>query len=445
MVRPTSPKTIVSRIFSASQRPIYLLDASGRVVFLNSALAEWLDMDEQQLQGLQCVYSATAASSEVASCLAVPPQVAETGEYRTTIGLPGNESRRSATFYSLHDQADSTLVILDAEESEEQPPSTFDVDTLHQEVLAMREAWSQAYRLDSIVGSSPAMKRVRAQIQVAAKTSCRVVIVGNQGTGRETVARTIHREQASEQSQGHPVLVPLSCELMDAELLQSTVEAFVRQLAEQDDPVPTTLLLLDVEQLSMEAQSALLGFLEIPELGFQTMATSRSQLSDLVEQQKFRAELASHLTNLEIMLPSLTERLDDIPVVAQWMLERSSHSDRLGGFTPDAIESLLRYGWPREVTELKEVVEEAAATATGSLIGKDDLPKKLEYAADAAALPDQKVEDVNLDEFMAEVESELIARALRNAKGNRAQAARSLGISRGKLLRRIEQLGLDDA
>jgi len=441
MVRPTSPKTIVSRIFSASQRPVYILDASGRIVFFNEALTEWLGVTEQQIQGLQCVYSATAANSEVASCLAVPPQVAEAGEYRTAVVLPSNDNkRRLATFYSLHDQAESTLVVLDAAASEEQPSSYFDVDALHQEVVAMRNEWSKSYRLDSLVGVSPAMKRVRAQVQLAAQSPCRVVIVGNEGTGRETVARTIHREQ----TQGQQMLVPLSCELLDAELLQTTVETFVRQIAEQEDRVPVTLLLLEAGQLSMEAQSVLLGFLEIPELGLQTIATSRARLEDSVDQQKFRAELACHLTNLEIKLPSLADRLDDIPVVAQWMLERSSYSDRLGGFTPEAIESLLRYGWPREVTELKEVVEESAASAKGSLIGIEDLPKKLEYAADAAALPDLVVEDVNLDEFMAEVESELITRALQQAKGNRAQAARSLGVSRGKLLRRIEQLGLED-
>ena len=96
------------------------------------------------------------------------------------------------------------------------------------------------------------------------------------------------------------------------------------------------------------------------------------------------------------------------------------------------------------MTELKQVVEESAAIAKGSLIGESDLPKKIGYAADASVLPDAKDEDVDLDAFMAEIESELIARALKQAKGNRAQAARSLGISRGKLLRRIEQLGLED-
>ena len=92
---------------------------------------------------------------------------------------------------------------------------------------------------------------------------------------------------------------------------------------------------------------------------------------------------------------------------------------------------------------MKEIIEQSVAMAKGAFITRADLPKKMDYAADAASLPDIQFEQVSLDEFMAEVESELIARALRQAKGNRAEAARLLSVSRGKLLRRIEQLGVD--
>ena len=108
------------------------------------------------------------------------------------------------------------------------------------------------------------------------------------------------------------------------------------------------------------------------------------------------------------------------------------------------MEGLLRYAWPSEVTELREVVDEAASNATTSRITKEDLPEKLRFAEDANALPDVAPEQIKLDAFLAKVESELICRAIRQAKGNKAQAARDLGISRGKLLRRIEQLGIAD-
>lgn len=442
MARPTSPKTVVSRHFSASQRPIYVLDASRRIVFCNTALAEWLDVDEQQLLGMKCSY-AGEAKVEFASRLAVPPQARGALVHQSTISIGSGTqmSHRSAIFVTLKDQVDigTTLVVVDDVDATPSEKSLFDSESLHRELLMLRQEWSQLYSQDQLVGQSLAMRQVRSQVEMATKSPCRVVVVGNEGTGRESLARTIHHER----TEGIESLVPLSCELLDAELLQSTIEDCVRQGAELANAGLGTLLLLSVDQLSMEAQSALLGFMEIPELGLQTIATCREPLPDLVEQNRFRPELAHHLINLEIRLPSLTDRLDDIPLIAQWKLEQSEHGERLGGFTPDAIEALLRYPWPREVAELREIVDEAAATAKGSVVTIEDLPKKLAYAAEAQALPDVKEEQISLDQFMAEVESELIKRALKQAKGNRAHAARLLSVSRGKLLRRIEQLGID--
>lgn len=440
MARPTSLKTVVSRLFGSSDRPIYIVDAAGRIVFCNQALAEWVNVSEEELHGLRCDYQIARTQDDISRCLAVPPQAKELGEYRTTIAMQtsGRDSKRSARFIALHDAGDSMLVILDDVEAELDSSSPLAADTLHRELMALHREWSQAYRLDCVVGQTGAMRQVRAQIRLAADSSCRVVIAGNEGTGRETIARTIHWER----TQGQNLLTPLSCELLDAELLQSTIDTLVRQNEEFE--TGGTLLLLNVDQLVSEAQLLLLEFVGTPECGLQIMATSRDPLMSLVDANRFSAELAHQLLCLEIRLPPLHERLEDIPVLAQWMLERLPDKSHVGGFTTEAMEALLRYGWPNEVSELQATVREAAAKAKGSLVTKDDLPRKFQYAADAAVLPEIPSEEVSLDDFMAEVESELIVRALRQAKGNRAQAARSLGISRGRLLRRIEQLGIEE-
>lgn len=441
MVRPTSSRTIVSRLFSASKTPIYLLDASRRIVFCNAALSAWVGRDEEQLLGLRCEYGDEQGG--VAASLAVPPQVRSEPHYRGTITLQREHANahRSASYIALQDRTDTgaTLVIVDEQDGGPAEGSAFDVDSLHQQVFLLRQEWNERFSLDQLVGDSLAMRQVRLQVQSAIASPVRAVIVGNTGTGREALARVIHQER----SQGLESLVALSCELLDAELLQSTIEDFIRQGAELASEELGTLLLLEVDQLSIDAQSALLGFMEIPELGLKTIATCRTPLTDLVAQKRFRPELTQHLNILEIRIPALTDRLADIPLLAQWLLEKSPYRERVGGFTPDAIEELIRYPWPREVVELREIVDLAAAQATGSLITKDDLPKKLSYAADALSLPDVENEDLQLDAFLAEVETELILRALGNAKGNRSQAARYLGISRGKLLRRLEQLGIE--
>lgn len=231
---------------------------------------------------------------------------------------------------------------------------------------------------------------------------------------------------------------------MDAELLQTTLTDFALHATSSAEQQTPTLLLIEVSELPTDAQAMLLDRLNAPTAQWQTIATCREPLSELVSKNQFLTGLSHLLTDIEIRLPSLSDRLDDIPLLAQWTLETSEYADRRGGFDAEAMEALLRYPWPREVTELKEVVQQAAAVASNPLITQQDLPKKFVFASDAHVLPDVKDEQVNLDAFMANVESELIRRALRQAKGNRAQAARLLEISRGKLLRRIDQLGIEE-
>ena len=449
MARPTSLKTVVSRLFSASERPIYVLDPASRIVYCNAALAEWLDVDEEALPGKKCTYAGETEDNLYAR-LAVPPQALGQEEFRSTISIGEGKraSHRSALFLSLKDRVDlgSTLVMLAAVDCDPAEDSPFDALSLHQQLIDLRREWSQPFALDQLMGKSPQMRQVRSQVATAAASRCSVLIVGNAGTGRETVARTIQHEQGN----GSERLVPLACDLLDADLVKANMQELVRHAAETVEDEPATLLLLEVDQLSPEAQASLPVFLEIPELCLRTLATSKVPLSELVEQGGFRPELAHLLTELEIRLPSLSDRLEDIPLLAQWMLEQTDVRDQVGGFSPEAIESLVRYPWPRELGELREVVEEAAAgrassaATQGGLVLVSDLPKKIGYAADALALPDIEPEDISLDEFMGEVETELIRRALRNAKGNRAQAARSLDISRNKLLRRIDQLGIKE-
>lgn len=443
MARPTSPKTLVSRIFSGSQRPLYLLDASGRIVFCNAALSEWLGLGEDQLVGLKCKYVANATDNSPASRLAVPPHARGQLCFHGRITV-GDEAQicRQAIFVTLQDSLDigSTLVVVDGSDSIVGEESHFDVESLHRQLLFLRHEWSQPYTLENLAGQSLPIRQARARVDAAIASGCRIVISGNEGTGRESTARLIHREctQATER------LVPLDCSFTDVELLRGFLQDFVRLATEFGNDNPGTLLLLDVDRLSIEAQAVLLEYVSLEEPKFRTIATCITPLSTLVAESGFLPSLAQSLCHLDIHLPSLTDRLDDIPLLAQWVLEQSAHAERLGGFTAEAIEALLRYTWPREFEELKELVVESAEHANGDLIGKEDLPKKCAYAADALALPDVKQEDIDLDEFMAEVETELIGRALRHAKGNRAQAARALGVSRGKLLRRIEQLGIGD-
>jgi DNA-binding NtrC family response regulator len=179
-------------------------------------------------------------------------------------------------------------------------------------------------------------------------------------------------------------------------------------------------------------------------LNLRTLATARVPLAQLVADNRFRQDLACLLSTLVIELPPLAEHPQDIPLLAQWFLEAGNVAaeKQLTGFVPEATEQLRDYPWPRNADELAQVVRQACAAATGPRVPAAALPERIWLATAAAALPPREEESLVLDEFLAEIEKELLQRALARAKGNKTRAARLLGLPRARLLRRLEQLGL---
>jgi DNA-binding NtrC family response regulator len=167
-------------------------------------------------------------------------------------------------------------------------------------------------------------------------------------------------------------------------------------------------------------------------------------LVDLSPRGLYRDDLAAMLSTITIELPPLAKRREDLPLLAQALLEEQNarSSKQLGGFSAEAIDRICAYGWPGNVAELADVVAEGHARAAGRLIARDELPERLRLAAEAAARPRRKEEPIQLDEFVARIERELIRRALAHAKGNKTKAARLLGLNRPRLYRRMVQLGL---
>jgi DNA-binding NtrC family response regulator len=207
----------------------------------------------------------------------------------------------------------------------------------------------------------------------------------------------------------------------------------------------TTLLLNHVDEISPELQTSLALLFSRRPLPFRLISTSRIALGELCSRGQFRGDLAALLSTITIVLPPLVERRDDLPLLAQAFLERCNAKEdkQVGGFTPEAIDQLYAYSWPGNLDELMEIVVQAHKRASTHEIRPDDLPERLRLAAQAAAYPRKAEERIVLDEFLGRVERELIRRALARAKGNKAKAARLLGLTRPRLYRRMVQLGLE--
>jgi DNA-binding NtrC family response regulator len=461
MARVRSPLGVLRKILGESPHPIWMLDPQRIVVFVNRAAESWLGTTGDKILGRRCDYHWEVSSSsdnEPLATLAPPPEVYATARMiRAPRPAPcGRESGDSSVvFIPLQGPTgaiDSVLAVGSSPDGRLPAPlcpATDDISEaheLHVQLGRLRRQLRSLYDLPQLIGESSAIQRVRNQIELAAHSGSRVVIQGPPGSGREHVARTIHYLD----TEANPrALVPLSCSLLDNELLQAALHDFlwnpVGFAEDLDESSRVTLLLLEVDLLSPETQVALLDAVRNDALEIRTLATSTHSLVDMAAEGRYCLELAYFLSTLSIELPPLRERREDIPLLVQHLVEHhnAAASRQLDGCTPAALDRLVEYEWPGNLDQLAHLVREACRRCAGSHVDIQDLPDVLDRADEAVAHPRRSTEPIQLDLFLEQVEAELLRRAMQQSKGNRAHAARLLGISRARLLRRLEQLQIE--
>jgi transcriptional regulator of acetoin/glycerol metabolism len=446
------------RLFESDTTPLYVLDEQLRIVFVNEACREWLGPAAEELIGRQCVYHSSAELSgpeAAAAGLCPPPTVlsgrAVTAEVARTTGQ-GAESRR-ARFLPLGPAGHllGVVAFLDCPEDAERGPVPSEdhgeAIQLHEQLRRFRRDLALPggivpHGIDFLVGSSPAIRRARAQAELAAGSLSGVLVVGPPGSGRRRLATAIHYG-GNPESAGP--LVPLDGGLLDAESIRAALRAFAPEGPRGAAGAAKTLLLADADRVPMEVQVELAGILsEAVGSSLRLMATAEAPLLELVRHGRYREDLATVLSTITIELPPLGQRRQDIPLLVQSLLEEGNArgGKQLAGFTSEALDRLDAFPWPGNVGELAQVVAESCSRAVGAEVAAAELPERLHLAAEAAARPRRKEETVVLDDFLARIQRELIRRALARAKGNKAQAARLLGLNRPRLYRRMAQLGL---
>ena len=312
-----------------------------------------------------------------------------------------------------------------------------------------------------LVGNSPRMQQVYEMIGRIAATKTNVLIAGESGTGKEVVARGIHR--ASERRDAP--FVALNCGAIPENLLESELFGHVKgsftgavqnkaglfEVAQSGtvflDEIADLGLLLQVKLLRVIQERVFRRVGGTTDVRFDAriVAATNRNLADEVAAGRFREDLYYRLNVIEIPLPPLRERRDDIPLLVEHFIEK--YGRELGkpvdGLDGDALARLQEHGFPGNVRELENVIERAVALCRGSRIGLDLLPPALIERRSAPRGAPVRGNGANLDELVSSYERGLLLEALQQSGGVKKRAAQRLGISFRSFRYRLEKLGID--
>jgi two-component system response regulator HydG len=318
---------------------------------------------------------------------------------------------------------------------------------LKRENRMLREQLAESQAVPELIGQSEAMRRVKEQIETVAPVDTTVLIEGESGTGKELVARAIHRLSPRRYN---PMIVvhcgALTETLIESELFGHEKGAFTgaqyRKKGKFEAAMGGTIFLDEIADISLKTQTDLLRVLqerEIVRVGgtqpikvdFRVIAATNRNLAELVKEGRFRSDLYYRLNVFTIHLPPLRERHGDVPLLAQYFLEKFSRqmNRKFTGFDRAAMEALVSYHWPGNVRELENVIERAVVVGREPLIRASDL---------AIVRSAETPEDLTLEA----VERKHILRVLEDFGWNQTQAAKALGIDRVTLYHKIRRYGL---
>jgi DNA-binding NtrC family response regulator len=317
------------------------------------------------------------------------------------------------------------------------------------------------HKFENIIGKSESLGRTLSIVERIADTESTVLITGESGTGKELVARALHyNSRRSERP-----LVTVNCgaipeELLESELFGHVKGAFTNAVSHREGRFALadggTIFLDEIGDMSPNLQVKLLRVLQ--ERTFEPVGSSRTRKVDvrviaathqdlprLITEGRFREDLYYRLNVLPVEVPSLRDRIEDLPLLVHHFLDRARHerNARITGVTDEAMQRLMDYHWPGNVRELENTIERLTVLVGEGDIELEDLPQPVRAEPTVQTFA-PRVPSTGLDfnAVVARVETELIEQALEHTHWNKNQAARLLGLNRTTLLEKIKKRGV---
>jgi DNA-binding NtrC family response regulator len=338
--------------------------------------------------------------------------------------------------------------------------------TLIKENLFLQSEISAINKYDELVGDSDKMKQVFKMIDEAAASTGAVIIQGESGTGKELVARAIHYRSA----RGNRPFVVINCagipeNLLESELFGHEAGAYTGAMERREGKFEAanggSVFLDEICSMPLTLQAKMLrvlqekkdGSKEIERVGsskpisvdVRVISATNKDIKKSVAEGKFREDLYYRLNVLPINMPPLRERKDDIPLLADYFLEKynSKLNKNIRGISEEAIKVMEEYAWPGNVRELKNIMERVVTMKQTGNVSIDDLP--LEITISQSVLVKMRSgHDLSIVSAKGRIENQLIKKALMETRGNQIKASKLLGIHRNTLLAKLKQLGFKD-
>ena len=319
---------------------------------------------------------------------------------------------------------------------------------MRQEITQLREVIRRVQPDDTIIGQSPAMREVFRLIERAGPTEQPILIQGESGTGKELVARALHRSS----SRANKHLVVINCAALPDTLLES--ELFGHEKGAFTGAINTkqglfeladhgTLFIDEIGEMSGSLQAKLLrvledgsmrrvGSLKERRVNVRLLAATNRNMAEEVRAGRFREDLYYRINVMSLQLPPLRQRTGDLPLLVERFLGR--------GWTiePDALDAMERYSWPGNVRQLQNAIQRAKIMADDGLIRLTNLPSEIVSPAAAYAVSPMAA----AREMTAQLGPAEVVEALRQQRGNKARAAKALGINRRSMYRLLEKYGI---
>ncbi len=328
--------------------------------------------------------------------------------------------------------------------------SFIEVDKLKKAKELLEEQISKPF--GEIIGNSTAIKDVFTMVERVAKTDANVLIMGENGTGKELIARAVHQHSLRKENNFISVDMGAITEtLFESELFGHKKGAFTDAREDRSGRFEIanggTLFLDEIGNLSLSLQSKLLSVLQtrqvtrvgsnqsIP-MDIRLVCATNMPLHQMVQEGTFRQDLLYRINTVEIHVPPLCDRIEDIPLLADHFVSTYSkkYNKKVTTISGTAITKLKRYPWPGNIRELQHAIERAIIMTDSSSLQEEDFP----FGRSMANNNNQDADTLNLDD----VEKAAIAKALQLHSGNISKAAEELGLTRASLYRRMEKYGL---